>query len=100
MKVDAAERRAELVPPPRPLPSSPPPPQIAVPIAAPMDYGEIVREKLKEVYASVKWRPADLNSENEPPTDLTAIAEGSFTTGLSSGELQPSRPEDEPEEKK
>jgi hypothetical protein len=100
MRVDAAERRAELVPPPRPLPSSPPPPQIAVPIAAPMDYGEIVREKLKEVYGSVTWHPADFHSENEPATDLTAIAEESLTPGLSSGELQPSRPEDEPEEKK
>lgn len=92
MKVDAAERHAKLVPPPPVEHETPRPP------AAPIDFPAIVSEKLRQVYASVAWRPP-IEPEAEPlsdvapqttagkSTDLTAIAEEGLTPGLSSGEL-------------
>jgi hypothetical protein len=92
MKVDAAERHAELVPPP-PVEHDTP-----RPAAAPIDFPSIVTEKLRQVYGSVARRPA-IEPEAEPfseaapqttaetSTDLTAIAEEHLTPGLSSGEL-------------
>ena len=88
MKVDAAERHAELVPAP------PVEHQTPRPGGAPIDYPAIVTERLRQVYASAAWRPA-IEPGAEPvtplpvetPSDLTAIAEEKLTTGLSSGEL-------------
>ena len=88
MKVDPAERHAELVPAP------PVEPQTPRPGGAPIDYPAIVTERLRQVYASTAWRPA-IEPGAEPvspipvetPSDLTAIAEEKLTTGLSSGEL-------------
>jgi hypothetical protein len=84
MKVDAEERRAELVPPP-PIPHA-----ASGPTVLPIDSAAIVHEKLKEVYASVAWRPAEKNNPmpGEPAQDLTQTAEESFAPGLSSGEPQ------------
>ena len=88
MKVDPAERRAELV-------AAPPVEhQTPRPGGAPIDYPAIVTERLRQVYASAAWRPA-IEPGAEPvspipvetPSDLTAIAEEKLTTGLSSGEL-------------
>ena len=88
MKVDPAERRAELV-------AAPPVEhQTPRPGGAPIDYPAIVTERLRQVYASTAWRPA-IEPGAEPvspipvetPSDLTAIAEEKLTTGLSSGEL-------------
>jgi hypothetical protein len=105
MKVDAGERRAELVPPPQV--EHAPAREQAVPAAneiipgsvgAPIDFAALVSEKLKPEYSSVEWRPT-IEPETEPPKDaviptteqtaedLTEIAERSLTTGLSSGEL-------------
>ena len=85
MKVEATERRAEIVP---------PPPRPAV---KPIDAAEILRESLKNVYASRFWHREQFKLESmraanmlSPPpgrraVDLTAMAERSFTTGISSG---------------
>ena len=88
MKVDPAERRAELVA------ALPVEHQTPRPGGAPIDYPAIVTERLRQVYASAAWRPAvEPGAEPvspipvETPSDLTAIAEEKLTTGLSSGEL-------------
>jgi uncharacterized protein len=77
MRVEATERRAEIVP---------PPPQLA---AKPIDAAEIVRETLKNVYASRVWRSKQFEPSGTPPArsaiDLTATAERSFRAGTSSG---------------
>ena len=92
MKVDAVERHAELVPPP------PVEHNTSHPAATPIDFPAIVNEKLRQLYASVAWRPviepgaepvgeATDRTTGKTTADLTAIAEESLTTGLSSGEL-------------
>jgi uncharacterized protein len=75
MRVEPAERRAEIVP---------PPPQAA---AKPIDAAEIVRETLKSVYASRVWRWEQFQPSSPPAgaIDLTAIAEIRFRAGTSSG---------------
>ena len=77
MRVEPAERRAEIVP---------PPPQAA---AKPIDAAEIVRETLKSVYASRVWRWEQFQPSSTPAgrgtIDLTAIAEIRFRAGTSSG---------------
>jgi hypothetical protein len=132
MRVEATERRAEIVPAPpaeydRPQQDVPPPPPAAererpqqdMPrlqdelhvhqIVKPMDSGEIVREKLKNLYASVHWRRSRFELETvraiEIPVplpgragaDLTAIAERSLPADASSGALQKSRVEAGPD---
>jgi hypothetical protein len=119
MKVEATERRAEIVPAPpaehdRQQEQIPPlPKELHVhQIVKPMDSAEIVREKLKDLYASLHWR----HSRFEPETvraieisiplpgkagaDLTAIAERSLAADASSAALQKSRLESGPDTKK
>jgi hypothetical protein len=120
MRVETTERRAEIVPPPpvehgRPLESNAPlvtEPHDAGPIAKPINSAEIVRETLKNVYASVQWRPGEFKPEAkhaneistpqpaEPGTDLTAMAEKNLPSGLSSRVLQKSPQEGAPDTKK
>ena len=119
MRVEASERRAEIVPSPpaghgRPQEGTAPlSNEVHVrPIVRPMDTAEIVREKLEELYASVQWSSRRLEPETVrtleistlPPeragADLTAIAERSLVAGLSSGALQKSRLEGGPDTKK
>jgi hypothetical protein len=120
MRVETTERRADIVPPPpiehdRPRENMVPSasePHDAGPIVKPVNSAEIVRETLKNVYASVQWKPSRFGPEGKqvvdtstpPPaesdTDLTAMAEKNLPSGLSSGELQRSRQEGAPEDKK
>ena len=106
MKVESTQRRAEIV--------SPPPveqyrseetraslaAEFRQPTAKPIDSTEIVREKLKEVYASRQWRrdrpepeivracrDVQSPSTEEPRSDLTAMAERKLAAGISSGTL-------------
>jgi hypothetical protein len=132
MRVEAAERRAEIVPAPVPSPVSVPaierdrpqqdvallPDEFHVtanalpadPMVKPTDSTEIVRETVREVYASIQspvsgwFRQETARGVSTPPletpvTDLTAIAEETFDAGLSSGVLQ-SNTEERPDSKK
>ena len=119
MKIEPAERRVEIVPPP-PVVHDRPQEEMISPanepvheIIKPIDAAEIVREKLKELYASVELRGSrfhssvnDVESElsGPPPanagTDLTEIAERKFDAGVSSsGVLQKSDTEGGPDKK-
>jgi hypothetical protein len=120
MRVETTERRADIVPAPlvehdRPRESIVPPanePPVVRPIVRPIDSAEIVREALKDVYASVQWRHRRFEPEGvhvvaistslpvESDTDLTAIAERNLPSGLSSGLLQKSRQEPGPDVKR
>jgi hypothetical protein len=118
MKVESTPRHAEIVSPP---PAGLDRPQDAranlageleQPPARPIDFAEIVREKLRKVYASRQWRRERLEPEsvraaeisNPPPgraaIDLTAMAERKFAAGVSSGALQSSRIEGGSDKKK
>jgi hypothetical protein len=106
MKVEATERRAEIVPAPPPSAEHDRPQEgiaipsnelYALPIVKPVDSAQMVREMLEEVYASVQWRgrsePETVRAFSTPPprraaTDLTSIAERGFAPGLSSGVFQ------------
>jgi hypothetical protein len=105
MKVRSTGRLAEIVSPPAVLPRPQPaaadlPNELKQPTARPVDSAEIVRETLREVYASRHWRRQRLSSEgvrapkisNLPPAsptiDLTAMAETRLSAGISSGMLQ------------
>jgi hypothetical protein len=112
MRVETTERRADIVPPP---PVEHDPARVSAsephmgPIIRPINSAEIVRELLKNVYASVQWSPSRREPEGEeistpPPaetgTDLTAMAEKNLPSGLSSGVLQKSHHEGAPDKKK
>jgi hypothetical protein len=125
MRVEAAERRAEIVPAPAPVPVERDRPQQDVallpdefhappapPIVKPTDSPEIVKETVTEVYASIhhlpgssSFKPETVRAVSAPPlekagTDLAAVAEEAFDAGLSSGELQKSNTEGGPDSKK
>jgi hypothetical protein len=110
MKVEATERRAEIVSAPPPSAQHHRPPEgmaipsnelHAPPVAKPIDSTQIVRETLKEAYASVQWRrsrsePETVRAFSTPPparavADLTSIAEAKLAAGLFSGVLQKNR---------
>jgi hypothetical protein len=123
MKIEPTDRRAEIVPPPPvqhdraqkdiiPAASELPVEEIKPPVEdiKLIDAGEIVREKLKELYASVEPRRSQFRSNVHPvessspappstkaDTDLTESAESDFDTGLSSGALQKSDLESGPD---
>ena len=100
MRVEVTQRRAEIVPPPQ------------RPIAKPIDSAEIVREKLRSVYASRQWRRERFEPESvraakissplpeKAAIDLTVMAERKFAAGISSGALQKKRLEDASDQKK
>jgi hypothetical protein len=116
MKVEVVKPEPESVPPPAPAPVSvlverPQPqripsqsvnrPTVRSTVAKPIDSSEIVREKLRKLYASLQWRRSDhiLEPETRPEqrsdlstsearVDLTAKAEKNLVPGLSSASLQ------------
>jgi hypothetical protein len=129
MRVEATERRAEIVPPPAPanepdraqlevagLPNEFPAPSFnpdrpAQPIVKPTDSPEVVRETLEEVYGSIQsqgggwFKFETARTVSTPPlektvTDLAGIAEETFDAGLSSVGLQESNTEERPDSKK
>jgi len=85
MRLEPTERRAEIVP---------PPPR---PVALPINAAEILRDSLRNAYASLRWQPEQSKPESAhraniagPPAarrvvDLTAMAEIKFRAGSSSG---------------
>ena len=120
MRVEATQRRAQIVPPPpagrhRPQEAVAPlanEPSVRRPVAKPIESAEVVRETLRNVYASRQWRPERFEAEsvratkipNPPPgiaaIDLTETAERNIPAGLSSGALQKSRLESGSDSKK
>ncbi len=117
MKVVATERRAEIVPaPPLPVEHRLPQEGMAVlpnelyasPVVKPIDCAQIVRETLKEMYFSVRWRVSEPGTAGaiatappgEADADLTAIAERNLAAGLPSSVLPKNPMKGEPDSKR